>query len=76
MTLNGLIYCASLGFSPTPAILALERGAIASGLSGTGSAVIALCKQESKGDIMESWDELGGEIIVTKPNNDGARVIR
>ncbi|MFQ6137203.1 MAG: shikimate kinase [Candidatus Hydrothermarchaeales archaeon] len=76
MTLNGLIYCASLGFPPTPAILALEGGAIASGLSGTGSAVIALCKRESKGDIMESWDELGGEVIVTRPNNDGARVIR
>jgi len=55
LTLNGIIYCTSLGFSPEPAVLALENGALASGLSGTGSAFVALAKGKGIDKIKEAW---------------------
>lgn len=45
MKLNGLIYCAALGFDPEPAISCMEIGenfGIVSGLSGTGPSFTAL----------------------------------
>jgi len=76
LTLNGLIYCSSLGFSPEPALLALENGALASGLTGTGSAFVALAKEEAIDKIKEAWQSLEGEIIITKTNNEGAKIVK
>ena len=42
LNLNGLIYSASLGFNSSIAVDALESGALASGLSGTGSSFVAM----------------------------------
>ena len=44
LNLNGLIYAAALGFDSSIAIEALNAGALASGLSGTGSSFVAICE--------------------------------
>ncbi len=75
LTLNGEIYCAALGYSPEPARVAIESGAIAAGLSGTGPAFIALCRNERVDYVKEAMATLGGKIITTRTNNSGAGVL-
>lgn len=71
LTLNGLLYCASLNFNENIALDALENGAKASGLSGSGSSFIAIAEDETKDKIIESWSKYPGKIIKTKTNNIG-----
>ena len=71
LTLNGLIYSATLGFDATIAIDALEAGAIASGLSGTGSSFVAVVDNDVIDDVEESWGKYEGNVIRTKVDNDG-----
>lgn len=75
LNLNGLIYSATLGFDSTIAIDALEAGAIASGLSGTGSSFVAIASQDSIDDIKYSWDKYQGKVIETKVDNKGCRLL-
>ncbi|MCQ2972763.1 MAG: shikimate kinase [archaeon] len=75
LNLNGLIYCSSLGFDSFIAIEALNSGALASGLSGTGSAFVAICEDENIDDVKEVWSSLEGRIIETKVNNEGCKFI-
>jgi len=74
MTLNGLIYCASIGFEPRPALAALEAGAMASGLSGKGPAFVAVT--EDGRSVAESWAEFEGDVIITETSNTGSKVLR
>ena len=55
MTLNGLLYCASLGFNPVMALDALEAGAIAAGLSGTGPSFVAVTSEKNVEDVVNAW---------------------
>lgn len=74
MTLNGMVYSAALGIPPEPAVAAMEAGALAAGLSGTGPAVVAV----TKGDpdrILDAWSGFGGKRIETKVSNEKARVV-
>ena len=73
MTLNGLIYCSSLDFDPKPAILALEKGASAAGLSGKGPAFVAIGPEMDA--VADAWGELGGRVIRTRTDNRGSRVL-
>jgi len=73
MTLNGLIYCASLGYNPHPAMVALESGALAAGLSGKGPAFVAIGEDVS--GVARAWGDLEGEVIRTRVDNSGSRVI-
>ena len=75
LNLNGLIYSATLGFDSTIAIDALEAGAIASGLSGTGSSFVAIASQDSIDDIKYSWNKYEGKVIETKVDNKGCRIL-
>ena len=75
INLNGLIYSATLGFDSTIAIDALESGAIASGLSGTGSSFVAVVNDESIDDVKESWSKYDGKVIETKVDNKGCVMI-
>ncbi len=71
MTLNGLIYCSALGRSPEPILIALEAGARGASLSGTGPSYAALLDGDC--DRLESaWEVLGGRVIRTRVNNQGA----
>ena len=71
LNLNGLLYSATLGFNSSIAIDALEAGPIASGLSGTGSAFVAVVSDESIDDVRESWIKYEGRIIETHVDNIG-----
>ena len=71
LNLNGLIYSATLGFDSTIAIDALESGAIASGLSGTGSSFVAVVGEDSIDDVKESWSKYEGKVIETNVDNEG-----
>ena len=75
MTLNGLLYCASLGFNPDIALDALNAGANAAGLSGTGPSFVAIVSNEALEDVEEAWSTQPGNLILTKVNNEGTRVI-
>ena len=71
LNLNGLIYSATLGFDSTIAIDALESGAIASGLSGTGSSFVAVVDEDSIDEVKESWSRYEGKVIETNVDNEG-----
>ena len=74
MTLNGLVYSATLEQSNEVAMAALKEGAIAAGLSGTGPAVVALTRS-APGRIVSAWHTFDGEVIKTKVSNQRAKVI-
>lgn len=71
LNLNGLIYSATLGFDSTIAIDALQSGAIASGLSGTGSSFVAVVSEDSIDEVKESWSKYEGNVIETNVDNKG-----
>ena len=71
LNLNGLIYAATLGFDSTIAVDALQAGAIASGLSGTGSSFVAVVSDDSIDDVEQAWSKYEGRVIRTKVDNDG-----
>lgn len=71
LNLNGLIYSATLGFDSTIAVDALDAGAIASGLSGTGSSFVAVVGPDSIDDVKESWSEYDGRVMQTAVDNQG-----
>ncbi|MEM3407807.1 MAG: shikimate kinase [Nitrososphaerota archaeon] len=75
LTINGLACAAALGFDTKPIIDALELGAIASGLSGTGPAISAICEKENVNKIVSKWNNLPGKVIVCEINNNKAYVI-
>ena len=71
LNLNGLIYSATLGFDSTIAIDALQAGAIASGLSGTGSSFVAVVDDNSIDSVEEAWGKYEGRVIKTNVDNTG-----
>lgn len=73
LTMNGVLHCATLGFDPEPALLALEAGAKAAGLSGTGPSFTAL-PGENGDAVQDAWSHLPGTIIRTETDNEGARI--
>ena len=75
LNLNGLIYSATLGFNSSIAIDALEAGAIASGLSGTGSSFVAVVRQDSIDDVKSTWEKYDGRVIETFVDNDGCQLL-
>lgn len=75
LNLNGLIYSATLGFDSAIAVDALEAGAIASGLSGTGSSFVAVVRPDAIDDVKESWSKYEGRVIETKVDNCGCKLL-
>ena len=75
LNLNGLIYSATLGFDSSIAVDALGAGAIASGLSGTGSSFVAVVSDESVDDVKESWSKYEGNVLQTKTDNKGCIIL-
>ncbi|MCR5027081.1 MAG: shikimate kinase [Methanobrevibacter sp.] len=74
LNLNGLIYASTLGFDSSIAIDAIQAGAFASGLSGTGSSFVAVCDENSIDNIKDVWSHLEGRVIETNVDNDGCSV--
>ena len=75
LNLNGLIYSSALGFNTAIAIDALQAGALASGLSGTGSSFVAIVGEDSIDEVSESWMKYEGQVIKTETDNDGCRIL-
>jgi shikimate kinase len=76
MNLNGLAYSAVFGYNPKIALDALQKGAIAAGLSGTGPAVAAIVPKEKVDLVHDVWQKYGGSIIKTEINREKAHVLR
>ena len=74
MVLNGLVYCCALGFSTEPMISALEAGARAATLSGTGPAYVALVDSLSSKAVRKAWESLDGLVIESETSNTGAKI--
>ncbi len=74
--LNGLLYSSALNFPTDIVINAIEAGAITAGLSGTGPSYIAICEKEDTKKVVEKLNNFNlKKIIVTNPNNEGAKII-
>ena len=71
LNLNGLIYASTLGFDSAIAVDALQSGAVASGLSGTGSSFVAVCEDNAIDDVKDAWSNLEGRVIETSVDNEG-----
>lgn len=75
INLNGLIYASALGFNSEIAIDALQCGALASGLSGTGSAFFSIVDDNTTDDVCEAWDKYEGRVIKTCVDNIGCKLL-
>jgi shikimate kinase len=75
LTLNGLIYSSALGHNPSIAIDALETGALAAGLSGTGPAVTAIVSKEKIDRVKDAWQVYEGDILQASLNHEKAKVV-
>ena len=71
LNLNGLIYASALGFDSKIAIDALSAGALASGLSGTGSAFTAVVDESNIDNVKCAWESFEGRVIESKVDNNG-----
>ncbi|MGB9936791.1 MAG: shikimate kinase [Methanobacterium sp.] len=75
LTLNGLLYCAALGFNPDIALDALKAGAIAAGLSGTGPSFVAISDNNSLDAVLNALSLYEGNIMHIKVDNEGTNEI-
>jgi shikimate kinase len=57
-----------------PAIEAIAEGALGAGLTGTGSATVAVAKPEVSKNIVRRWRMRPGRVLRVKPSVEGARV--
>lgn len=73
LTLNGLLYCAALEFNPNIALDALNAGAIAAGLSGTGPSFVALTDHKSLDAVLDAWNHYEGEVMHVEVDNEGTK---
>jgi len=71
-----LLYAAALHLDPQPALDALEAGALASGLSGKGPAVVAVTQEKNINRIVKAWTAYDGEILRGHINRDKAKITR
>lgn len=75
MVLNGLLISSILSIPYSLVMEALDRGALAAGVSGNGPAITAVTDSESKArDIACAWYDYG-EVIRSRASNEKAKVI-
>ncbi len=75
LTLNGILYSAALHFNAEIALDALDSGALAAGLSGTGPSFVAIVQNKYLDDVKEVWSSLPGQVISTGVDNVGTKVV-
>jgi shikimate kinase len=76
MTLNGLIYSVALGYDQTIAREALNSGAVAVGLSGTGPATAAVVPPAKADQVGKVWQAFEGRVLRTKINRLKAHILQ
>jgi len=65
MKYNGILVGEILGYDLKPVKKALEKGALASGISGNGPSIFAVTKEGEEGPIIDEFN-LYGKVILTK----------
>lgn len=78
MVLNGMVYSSILKYDPSPALRAVELGALGAGLSGTGPSVAAVfdpSKQTEIRALTRDWSSDGSVVIQTETNNEHGRIL-
>jgi shikimate kinase len=73
MTLNGLAFCAALGFPPDPMVEVMDSVAGVS-LSGTGPSFTAVGDRARLEAAQDRWEDREGTAWLTTTNTEGARV--
>jgi shikimate kinase len=74
MKLNGVLGSAALGSTYLPVMAAIERGALAAGLSGNGPSIAAVAYEDEVEDIKSALSKFEGTIIMSRTNNQKASV--
>ena len=74
MTVNGLAFCAALGFSADPLVEAMDDAAGVS-LSGTGPSFTAVGERERLETVQDRWADHEGRTWFTTTQTGGAHVI-
>lgn len=75
LTLNGLLYSSIFGYESNIIFDALNAGALASGLSGKGPAVVAVVKNHNLDNVLDAWKRYGEEILVANTNNKKSGIL-
>jgi shikimate kinase len=73
MTVNGLAYCAALGFSPDPMVEAMDAAAGVS-LSGTGPSFVAVGARDRLEAVQDRWADREGTTRMTHIQTEGTRI--
>jgi shikimate kinase len=74
MNLNGMVLSSCLSKDYYPAVMAIQKGALAASMSGNGPSIAAVSYEEKLADINSCFSKLNGMVIVSKINNDKASV--
>jgi shikimate kinase len=74
MKLNGVLASAALGSTYLPVMAAIERGALAAGVSGNGPSIAAVAYEDEVEDIKSALSKFEGMIIISRINNQKASV--
>lgn len=74
MKLNGVLASAALSSSYAPAMAAMEHGALSASISGNGPSIAAVGNEDTIEPIVGALSKYDGEIIVSKVNNEKAKV--
>jgi shikimate kinase len=74
MKLNGVLASAALGSTYLPVMAAIERGALAAGVSGNGPSIAAVAYEDEVGNIKSTLSKFEGTIIMSRINNQKASV--
>lgn len=75
MTVNGLAFCAALGFDPKPMVEVMADVDGVS-LSGTGPSFTAVGEVETLEAVRERWDRRDGTTMLTHTQTTGAVVLK
>jgi shikimate kinase len=74
MKLNGVLASAALSLKYEPVLGALEKHALAAGISGNGPSVVAVAYENQVDDIKSVFANFNGSILVSEVNNQKASV--
>jgi shikimate kinase len=74
MKLNGVLASAALLTSYGPTLDAMEHGALSASISGNGPSIAAVGYEDIVEHVIEAYSKFDGRIIVSKVNNQKAKV--
>jgi shikimate kinase len=74
MKLNGVLASAALLTSYGPTLDAMEHGALSASISGNGPSIAAVGYEDIVHHVVEAFSKFDGRIIVSKVNNEKAKV--